>query len=91
MPCAAGGILVPTEGGVLPLTGQGVQAIVDLQSTEATRSSALSENGDALRFVEAVKAERDDTFQYVDAVKHSVSTKNSDLHAGCRVTWVLKV
>lgn len=55
--CAAGGIGVPTDfRNVLLLTSKGVQAIVDLPSSDASSVSALSKKGDALRPVEAVEA-----------------------------------
>lgn len=53
--CAAGGIKVPTDlCGVLLLTCQGVQAIIDFRSRDASRVAALSKKDDALRWLEAI-------------------------------------
>lgn len=88
---AVSGIEVPGHVfGVLPLTRQGVQTIVDLRSSDATQASALSEGGDALRHVEAVEAKTDDALPTVEAVEASLSSKDDKIQPVQCVAGVLQ-
>lgn len=67
-----------------------MQAMVDLQSSDAAFASALSELGDALQRVEAFEAKRDDTLRRVEAVEASLLAKDTDLQTAGRGTGELR-
>lgn len=78
--CATGGIDVSMDvRGVLSLMPLGVQAVVDLRSSEAAHASALSEKGDALRHGEAADAEKDDALRLIETFEGFSSTKHTEL------------
>lgn len=82
---------VPTDvRSVLSLMRQGVQTIVDPRPKDAEMVAALPERDEALRFVEAVGAERYDALQRFEVVKASLSTKDMKLNAVQRATEDLR-
>lgn len=78
--CVAGGITFPKDArGLFLLTRQGLQAMVDLQSSDAESVTGSSEKDDTLQQVKTTRAERDDALRHFEAVETYLSAKATEL------------